>query len=472
MVGVIELTDSLTALEESIGDNNLAINFGSYTLENFRGGSENSDAAMVDVETEGTADEADTAPIDQTMSTGNGQVSNFFSALDDLGITLDVIENPLNVIKLFLGQDIDLVTWDAPELDLGFTIERGFPVFLGIRGLLRGEFNVYSDLVFGFDTFGFSQWAADDFALSSSYLVFDGFYVSDIDPESGEDVPELTLDATIAAGVEANAVIASVAAVGGITGSATLDLIDVGEYSDESDGRIRGSEFFSRISRPASLFELTGAIEAFLEITVSIGINLGFWKIEKVVFERELARATLFEFVIGGGESGSAGSLATAGGDVSQMASLALAPPLDANPTPEPIVSTPASTITRAASATSANVDWPTGARVGNGNSQDNGEEILDRLFATYLGARRWASSGSNRPEFGLDSAARPVSSPAFEGWDEVPSAEQESIEATDVLAPFDRDRQRQSGPRTAEYDLALEEFAKPGPRRWARWFE
>ena len=307
VTGIIDITDSLSTLEESIGNgDSLALNFGSYTLEDFRGGSEAVDATTVDPESAGTSTDPPMTPEDQTMSTGNNQVSGFFGKLEDLGITLDVVENPLNVIKIFLGQDIDLVTWDVPVLDLAFSIERSFPVFLGINGVIAGEFSVYSDLVFGFDTFGFSRWKEEDFSIEDAYLIFDGFYLSDVDPETGEDVDELTLEATISAGVEANAVIAKIRASGGITGTAGLDLVDIGEYTGESDGRIRGSEIISRISRPQQLFEIAGTVDAFLEIVVSIGINLGFFKIEKVVFERELARVTLFEFEIGGGGGGGA----------------------------------------------------------------------------------------------------------------------------------------------------------------------
>ncbi|MEM9352666.1 MAG: LamG-like jellyroll fold domain-containing protein [Planctomycetota bacterium] len=305
VTGVIELTESLSALQASIAaGESIAINFGSYQLQNFKGGSSAEDASTVDAETAGVATDPAMAPEDQTMATGNNRVSNFFGKLDDLGISLDVIENPLNVIKVFLGQDIDLVTWDVPELDLSFSIERTFPVFAGIRGVLQGDFNVYSDLVFGFDTFGLSRWKEEDFAVEEAYLIFDGFYLSDVDPDTGEDVDELTLEATIAAGVEANAVVAKIRGTGGITGTAALDLVDGGEYSGEADGRIRGSEIIAGLRRPLELFELAGSVEAFLNIVVSVGIDLGFWSIEKTVFERELARVTLFEFEIGGGGGG------------------------------------------------------------------------------------------------------------------------------------------------------------------------
>ena len=311
VTGVIELTQSLSDLEASIaGGNSLAINFGSYVLDGFKGASENEDATTVDPAS-GMTGGLDMNADSQTGTTGNSKVGKFFNKLNDLGITLDVIENPLNVIKIFLGQDIDLVTWDVPVLDLSFSIEKSFPVFAGISGVLGGEINVYSDLVFGFDTVGFTQWKEKDFAIEDAYLIFDGFYLSDIDPDTGEDVDELTLEATIFAGAKASAVIASITAVGGITGTAGLDLIDIGEYTGESDGRIRGSEIVSRISTPLELFEIAGQVDAFLRVTVKIGIDLGFWSIEKTVYEKELARVTLFEFTIGGGSGGGSPAIAS-----------------------------------------------------------------------------------------------------------------------------------------------------------------
>ena len=112
------------------------------------------------------------------------------------------------------------------------------------------------------------------------------------------------LDATLEAGAELNAVVASASVRGGIRGSAGLDIVDVGEYNGTSDGRIRASEIFSRITNPLSLFEFSGSIDAFLRAIVKIGINLGFFRIEKTVYDEELATVQLFEFSLGGDRSG------------------------------------------------------------------------------------------------------------------------------------------------------------------------
>lgn len=309
VTNVIELSDSLDALAASLaGGDTLALDFGEYVLENFKGASSATDPTKTATPTPTPTPTNNFSNSKKkelsTKASGNAQLNTFFSKLNDLGITLDIVENPLNLIQLFLGQDIDLVTWDAPELDLGFKIEQQFPIFAGIRGLLQGDFSAKSDLVFGFDTLGLSEWQATGFAPEESYRIFDGFYLSDVDPLTGEDVDELQLEATISAGVKAGGVGASIEATGGIIGNAGFDVIDVGEYTGESDGRVRGSEILSRISNPTELFELAGALEAFLNIAVKIGVDLGFWKVEETVYERELARVTLFEFALGGDSSG------------------------------------------------------------------------------------------------------------------------------------------------------------------------
>ncbi|MGB6302036.1 MAG: DUF4114 domain-containing protein, partial [Rivularia sp. (in: cyanobacteria)] len=206
-------------------------------------------------------------------------------------------EDPLTAINLFLGKDVDLVTYDIPELDIEFSIEQSFPIFGSIKGLLEGGFSLYSDLVVGFDTYGLSQWKEEEFALEDSYLILDGFYLSDVDPDTGEDVDELTLDATIAAGVSASAVVAKAEVKGGITGTAALDIIDVGEFTGTSDGKLRGSEVLEADSL-LDLFSLSGSLDAFVKALVKVGIDVGFFEIMKTVWSEEFS-VTLFEFELG-----------------------------------------------------------------------------------------------------------------------------------------------------------------------------
>lgn len=92
---------------------------------------------------------------------------------------------------------------------------------------------------------------------------------------------------------------------GGLTGTAALDIVDDGEYTGDSDGKLRGSEVLDADSL-LDLFTLSGSLEAFLEAVVKVGVDLGFFEVMKTVWEEEFS-TTLFEF-----------ELNSSGGTVSQ----------------------------------------------------------------------------------------------------------------------------------------------------------
>ena len=94
---------------------------------------------------------------------------------------------------------------------------------------------------------------------------------------------ELTLDATIAAGVSASAVVAKASVKGGITGTASLDITDGGELTGTSDGKLRGSEVLAADSL-LDLFSLSGSLEAFVKAVVKVGIDVGLFEIMKTVW--------------------------------------------------------------------------------------------------------------------------------------------------------------------------------------------
>ncbi len=302
VTGIIELVETIEELGD-LEDETIQIQFGDYVLENFSGASDTEDASTIDTESNG--DSSSLADDAAETAKSSNKVGNFFAKLDELGIGIPLLEDPFTAINLLLGQDVDLVTYDIPELDIEFGIEQEFPIFASITGLLEGAFSIYSDLVVGYDTYGISQWKDADFDLEESYKILDGFYLSDVDPDTGEDVDELTLDATIAAGVSASAVVAKATVKGGITGTAALDVTDGGELTGTSDGKLRGSEVLDANSL-LDLFSLSGSLEAFLEATVKVGIDVGLFEIMKTVWSEKFS-VTLFEFELG-----------SSGGSVSQ----------------------------------------------------------------------------------------------------------------------------------------------------------
>ncbi|MBW4662099.1 MAG: DUF4347 domain-containing protein [Drouetiella hepatica Uher 2000/2452] len=229
------------------------------------------------------------------------------------GLKFPVLDDPVSLVNLLFGKDVNLVTYELPELKLEFEIEKKFYPFppYPVYGKLAGKFEAVADLGFGFDTYGFSQWSDADFALKDSYKVFDGFFLMDWTGKSytsnGEpdDKPELSATAEIEAGAGANLGPVSLYLGGGIGAEIALDLEDVGESRDDlgdSDGKVRGSEIIKGISNPLSLFELYGRLYAFLKALIEL--DVGFFTMP--LYEQQW-EFDLFKFQVGGAsQSGAA----------------------------------------------------------------------------------------------------------------------------------------------------------------------
>ncbi|NJS10584.1 MAG: DUF4347 domain-containing protein [Microcoleus sp. CSU_2_2] len=256
---VITLVDNLATSDR--------IDLGSYTLPN------------IDV-SEPNANLQNASPVpknavpqntnQQINSKTSGKTKEFLTALQDIeGFDLPLLTNPETAIDLLTGKpDVPLFTYKIPRLGLDFDIHQEFPIWGPIKGLLQGKFSASASLGFGYDTYGLNEWKNSNFAINSAGKVLDGFYVSDRQNAdgTGPDVDELSLDASIAAGVGVDLILASGYLKGGIEGKVGIDLSDGGEFQPKQggDGKIRGSEIASRISKPSELFNVSGQINAFL----------------------------------------------------------------------------------------------------------------------------------------------------------------------------------------------------------------
>ena len=207
-----------------------------------------------------------------------------------------LLKNPKNAIALLLGQDVPLFTFDVPEVVVEAGVRKTFPVYGPISGLLEGQFKASADFAFGFDTFGLRQWKANDFAADQAYRILDGFYVSDRENAdgTGEDVPEVKLNATVAAGAGIDIIAASGYLKGGIEGLFNLDLVDVGEVNGTDNGRIYAvSEIVPRFD---DLFSLLGEVNAFLGAEVRL--------FGSKVYDKHFATFNLVEFKLGNSSIG------------------------------------------------------------------------------------------------------------------------------------------------------------------------
>ena len=301
--GVMDLVRDLERLS---AEENFYINYGSYELAAFSAGSQESDPADVKVDgsstknlSKNTKQQADGGGKNQQSGKPNNSFKKTMSQANELGFTFPLLEDPVNVVKLLLGQDASLFEWRMPNMGMTSVIDKYFPIYAGIEGVIEGGYEVKAHLGFGFDTYGLSQWRRDDFAPGDSWKVFNGFYVADLD-KNGRDVPEFSMDASMGAGLGFNARVVRADITGGLAAAARMDLLDEGEIAGTSDGKIRGQEITSRISNPLSLFELSGELTAYLKARVKIGIDVGLFSIWKTVWEKKLAEIPIFKFGIGG----------------------------------------------------------------------------------------------------------------------------------------------------------------------------
>ncbi|MFM7130384.1 MAG: hypothetical protein ACKO0V_13615, partial [bacterium] len=299
--GVMDLVRDLKKLGEEDG---FYIDFGSYELEAWKAADKEADPANEKVDEDAktlktdTKDQADKGGKDK-KGKNNSSFKKIMDQLDELGFTIPLIEEPANAIKLLFGQDVSLFEWRMPGMGMSSEIDKTFPIYGGIEGVIEGGYEVKAHLGFGFDTYGLNQWRRDNFASGDAWKVFNGFYVADLDSK-GKDIAEFTMDASMGAGLGYSARVVRADITGGLEAEASFDLLDEGEIAGTSDGKIRGQEITDRISNPLNLFELTGELVAYVKSRVQIGIDMGFYSIWDTVWERRLAEIPIFKFGIGG----------------------------------------------------------------------------------------------------------------------------------------------------------------------------
>ena len=308
--GVMDLIRDLETLSET---GNFYVDFGNYQLESFKASDSNSKTNSHDPGISNNQTSNSTQNLNANAASdankggkdieGNSSTNfaDIMSQLDDLGFAIPIVDDPKNAIKLLLGyDDVNLLTWNLPGMGMSSEISKNFPIYPGIEGVIEGGFGVDAAIGFGFDNSGLVEWSNDDFALDSSWKAFNGFYVADWHGEENEDTPELTLDASMGAGLGLSAVVVRSDITGGLLAEASFDLLDEGEVAGTSDGKIRGNEIANLIKNPLDLFELTGDLSAYLNSKVQMGVDMGFYSIWETVYEENLAEIPIFEFGVGG----------------------------------------------------------------------------------------------------------------------------------------------------------------------------
>lgn len=205
---------------------------------------------------------------------------------DSGGIDFPILD-PTNLYSLLLGlEDVSLFEYEFPELGFNVFYRQNFPIVGPLAATLSGEFDAFIDVGAGYDTRGLRNFAASQ----NPEDLLDGFFVNDVISETGEDRPELTFSASIAAGVALSAAVINVGVEGGLTANIFMDLADL-----DGDGRIRADEFAANLAannnNPLSIFDVSGNLEAFLRAYVEFNLL-----VTTLREEYEFFRAELFAF--------------------------------------------------------------------------------------------------------------------------------------------------------------------------------
>lgn len=241
-------------------------------------------------------------------SSGDPDTAQASSKLDDLktgannedDFRFEIFENPTCVFGLLMGKDCSIFEWTPDVLSIDFEYEQSFGPFFGVLYVtLGGSLSAHANLGIGFSTRGIRLLGED--LISGSGVTFDGIaerffqsiYLTDLDP-AGTDIPEIEVSAEITAGGKVSVVIAEAGVRGGLRATVAMNWHDgptppaqVGEL----DGKLYIDEVLAKIATPLCLMDLSGRLEAFLEVYAQLGV-CPFCVEESF----ELAKIVLLEF--------------------------------------------------------------------------------------------------------------------------------------------------------------------------------
>jgi len=244
-LGFIKSLKTLSDLsKQASASSSAGLLMGDFTATNF-----NPFGAVNSLQSAGITKTTSAASADQQLSSngdsGSGLIKSF-KALE--GLKFNLLDDSSNAIRLLIGQPVSIFTYDLPDLELAFSVEKKknlgtTPFVIGVAGSISAS----ADLAFGYDTYGLQKWSNSNYDSSKVSQVFDGFYVSDREnPDgTGADVDEFKLSAglTLSGGVGlalSPAVDIFGGLVGELKGGPTFDLKD-----PNKDGKVRADELFA-----------------------------------------------------------------------------------------------------------------------------------------------------------------------------------------------------------------------------------
>ena len=226
---------------------------------------------------------------EQANNGSNTKVSAGFAKIDEdpgplglagLGIQLDIIKDPMNIVKLLTGQTANLVSWDIPRFDLIFEYSQDFPIIpvppisLGIGA----DFGLFADFSVGMDT---------RFKQTGNFL--DGFYFGDLEGvHTGPDIAELG----ITIGAQLRAALDLLIVKAGVEGELRAN-IDANWADTNDDGKMYLDEMAQIIRQDGfeCLFDISGELRALVNLFYEV--DLWLWSTSGEV---NIVDVLLYEF--------------------------------------------------------------------------------------------------------------------------------------------------------------------------------
>ena len=197
-------------------------------------------------------------------------VKNAYADVTKGSLTFPIITSPgEQLFKFLFGGDATLVSWRLPSLNAGFELSQSFPIFPPLFASIFGGVRFTTNFTVGYDTFGLRQAMSGESFNAAKLL--NGVYLDD-HVSSGTDATELTFTATIGAGAELNVAVAKAGVKGGVEGVLGANLKD-----NDDDGRVHLDEFLANLrSGPECIFDFEGALKAFFEAYIKVGLSTPF----------------------------------------------------------------------------------------------------------------------------------------------------------------------------------------------------
>jgi Ca2+-binding RTX toxin-like protein len=207
------------------------------------------------------------------------------------GVSFPAFEHPEQLFQMIVGKDVRLVRVDLGTLraSMAFDVTIGpFPAGpIPVSIVIGGSAGVEGRFAVVYTTRGIRSVVQkltdddpdNDNAALVADLIFQGVGLDDFDA-AGQDVPEIRLWAEVHAGASVDVKIISVGIVVGLQATVDLNLHDGGRLAPDGhpdpalvDGVLYIDEIVKSMSNPLCLFDVDGALDAFVKFFVTIGID-------------------------------------------------------------------------------------------------------------------------------------------------------------------------------------------------------